>query len=150
MPAILKGWCDRVLSEGFAHKPSENEWFDNGCMAGKRLLLNITTNGRSSGYSQRGRHGSMNIILWPIMNAFWFSGFDVVKPFIAFNVTKTTDSRRKKLLDNAAKYALTINEAEILKVHKLEDYDINGQLKKNINPSTPGQQQPDSLSISND
>ena len=88
MPAILKGWCDRVLSEGFAHQPQKNLWFNKSKLNKKKILLSITTNGKKNTFSNNGRHGSMNIILWPIINAFAFSGLKIIKPFIAFDVIR--------------------------------------------------------------
>ena len=145
MPAILKGWCERVLSEGFAHEPSKNCWFENGGMTNTRLFLSLTTNGKKITFSSRGRHGSLDIILWPILNAFWFSGFKIIEPFIAFDVIRSTHSQRTEMINQAIKMALNINEAVLLRVHPLSDYDRNGALKAGIKSITAGQQKPDKL-----
>jgi NAD(P)H dehydrogenase (quinone) len=145
MPAILKGWCERVLSEGFAHKPANNYWFENGGLKNTRLLLSMTTNGRKETFSSRGRHGSLDIILWPILNSFWFAGFKIVKPFVAFDVARSTNSWRIKLIKQATIKALSIYQSPLLQVHSLEDYKKNGTLKKGIKALTAGQQKPDTL-----
>ncbi|PPR76353.1 MAG: Modulator of drug activity B [Alphaproteobacteria bacterium MarineAlpha2_Bin1] len=143
MPAILKGWCDRVFSEGFAHQPSKNIWFDNSHLNKKKLLLSITTNGKRNTYSNNGRHGSINIILWPIINAFAFSGLNIVKPFISFDVIRCSRDKRKFMIDKLKKYTNNIQNAELVKIHSLDEYEPNGTLKIGVIPITAGQQEPD-------
>lgn len=51
MPAILKGWFDRVYAYGFAYgvgEHSDSHWgdrFGDGTLKGKRAMLIITTGG---------------------------------------------------------------------------------------------------------
>ena len=146
MPAILKGWCERVLSEGFAHEPANNKWFENGSMSDTRLLLSLTTNGKRNTFSSRGRHGSLDIILWPILNAFWFAGFKIVEPYVAFDVIRSTGQQRTEMIDQCVEKALAIKDASLLQVHSLNDYDRNGVLKAEITSITAGQQKPDKMS----
>jgi NAD(P)H dehydrogenase (quinone) len=146
MPAILKGWCERVLSEGFAHKPANNFWFENGGLSNTRLLLSLTTNGKKETFSSTGRHGSLDIILWPILNSFWFSGFKIVKPFVAFDVARSTNYHRKLLIKQATIKALDIYKTPLMRVHSLKDYKKDGTLKDGIKAETAGQQKPDTLS----
>ena len=140
MPAILKGWCERVLTEGFAHQPSKNKWFEKGGLAGTRLLLSITMNGKMESFTKKGRHGKIETILWPIMNAFWFSGFEIIKPFLSFNVVKQTDEYRNAILEHATEYALSAKTEPLIKIHPLNDYDKEGRLKAKVKPITPAQQ----------
>lgn len=145
LPAILKGWCERVLSEGVAHRPAENVWFENGGFSDTRLLLSLTTNGRPETYTRNGRHGSLDIILWPMTNALRFSGFDLVEPFVAFDVVRASDARRSEILERAAERARTVLETELMHFHALTDYRANSVLKKDVKAATPGQQLPDRL-----
>jgi NAD(P)H dehydrogenase (quinone) len=51
MPAILKGWVDRVFASGFAigvPKPGTKQWlrYGEGNLAGRRAMLAVTTGGR--------------------------------------------------------------------------------------------------------
>ena len=145
MPAILKGWCDRVLSEGFAHKPSENIWFDNSHLNNKKILLSITTNGRRNTFSHNGRHGSLDIILWPIINAFSFSGFKIIKPFIAFDILRISDTDRQSRINEFKGFLDKIHSAKLVNIHSLNDYKPDGSLKDDINSITAGQQKPDNF-----
>ncbi len=134
LPAILKGWFDRVLSEGFAHAPPR--WFDNGPMAGKRAMLSLTTNGRPSGYAEDGRHGTMEMLVWPIHNALRFCGFDVLPPFLAFDVVRGDDAGRRGILSAYGDRLWGLARDEPLAFHGLADYDRDGRLKAGVKPRT--------------
>ena len=138
-------WCERVLSEGVAHRPAENVWFENGGFGGTRLMLSLTTNGRPETYAHNGRHGSLDIILWPIANALRFSGFDLVEPFAAFDVVRASDSERREILERAAHRARSVLDLDLMPFHALTDYGANGVLKDDVQAATPGQQRPDRL-----
>ena len=60
MPAILKGWVDRVYAFGFAYgvgERSDTHWgdrFGEGTLAGKRAMLIVTVGGWATHYAPRG------------------------------------------------------------------------------------------------
>jgi len=64
VPAILKGWFERVLIGEFAY--SYAAMYDKGPFQKKKTVLSVTTGGSGSMYSLQGIHGDMNIVLWPI------------------------------------------------------------------------------------
>ncbi|MFC6840672.1 NAD(P)H-dependent oxidoreductase [Xanthomonas theicola] len=74
MPAILKGWVDRVYADGFAYgvgEHSDARWGDRygeGSMAGKRAMLIVTTGGWESHYAPRGINGPIDEVLFPIQH----------------------------------------------------------------------------------
>ncbi len=85
MPAIMKGWVDRVYACGFAYgvgEHSDSHWGDRygeGRLAGKRAMLLVTTGGWASHYSPRGINGPINDILFPIQHGILFyPGFTVL------------------------------------------------------------------------
>lgn len=137
LPAILKGWFDRVLSEGFAHAPPR--WFDDGPMADKRAMLSLTTNGKPAGYSEDGRHGAMEMLVWPIHNALRFCGFDVLPPFVAYDVVRGDGAGRRDILSAYAARLLGLAGDEPLSFHGLDDYDRAGRLKAGVEPRTATQ-----------
>ncbi len=75
MPAILKGWVERVYAYGFAYgvgEHSDRHWGDRygeGNMAGKRAMLIVTTGGWESHYGARGINGPIDDLLFPIHHA---------------------------------------------------------------------------------
>lgn len=137
LPAILKGWFDRVLSEGFVHAPPR--WFDNGPMAGKRAMLSLTTNGKPEGYAKDGRHGAMELLVWPIHNALRFCGFDVLPLFVAYDVVRGDGARRRAILSAYSARLRGLARDEPLAFHGLDGYDRTGRLKAGVEPRTAAQ-----------
>lgn len=88
MPAILKGWFDRVFAFGFAYGVGEHNaerWGDRygeGTLAGRRAMLIVPIGGHMPHYSDRGVNGSIHDVLWPIQHgALFYPGMDVMPPF---------------------------------------------------------------------
>ncbi|RYC33789.1 flavodoxin family protein [Lichenibacterium minor] len=95
MPAILKGWVDRVYANGFAYgvgEHSDRRWgerFGEGTMAGKRAMLILTAGGWESHYGPRGVNGPLDDLLFPIHHGvLFYPGYAVLPPFVAFRVDR--------------------------------------------------------------
>lgn len=95
MPAILKGWVDRVYAYGFAYgvgEHSNEHWgdrFGEGSLAGKRAMLLVTTGGWEEHYGQRGVNGPIDDLLFPINHGIlYYPGYDVLPPFVAYRVDR--------------------------------------------------------------
>ncbi|WP_437887402.1 NAD(P)H-dependent oxidoreductase [Phytobacter sp. V91] len=100
MPAIMKGWFDRVYACGFAYgvgEHSETHWGDRygeGKLAGKRAMLLVTTGGWASHYGPRGINGPMDDILFPIQHGMLFyPGFTVLPPMVIYHTSKMTEEK---------------------------------------------------------
>ena len=98
VPAILKGWFERVYAYGFAYgvgEHSDNHWGDRygqGSFQGKRALLSVTTGGWESHYSARGINGPIEDLLFPIQHGMLFyPGFEVLNPFLLYRVDKINE-----------------------------------------------------------
>ncbi|RWX79033.1 flavodoxin family protein [Neorhizobium lilium] len=98
MPAILKGWVDRVYAYGFAYGVGEHSarrWgdrFGEGVFAGKRAMLIVTAGGWESHYSARGINGPIDDLLFPINHGIlYYPGFSVLPPFVAYRVDKVDE-----------------------------------------------------------
>jgi hypothetical protein len=67
MPAILKGWVDRVYAYGFAYgvgEHSDKYWgdrFGEGTLVGKRAMLIVTNGGWEEHYAARGVNGPTGV-----------------------------------------------------------------------------------------
>ncbi|MBB5886412.1 flavodoxin family protein [Xanthomonas sp. LMG 8992] len=92
MPAILKGWVDRVYACGFAYgvgDHSDTHWGDRygeGTLAGKRAMLIVTAGGWDSHYAPRGINGPIDDLLFPIQHGILhYPGFDVLPPFVVYH-----------------------------------------------------------------
>jgi NAD(P)H dehydrogenase (quinone) len=93
MPAILKGWVDRVFAYGLAYGVGEHNderWGDRygeGSFVGKRAMLIVTAGGWEQHYSARGINGPIDDLLFPINHGMlYYPGFDVLPPFAAYRV----------------------------------------------------------------
>ncbi|TAK75754.1 MAG: flavodoxin family protein [Aquabacterium sp.] len=100
MPAILKGWVDRVYAYGFAYgvgEHSDRRWgerYGEGRMAGKRAMLVVTTGGWASHYGPRGINGPIEDLLFPIHHGILhYPGFDVLPPVVIHRTSKVDEAR---------------------------------------------------------
>ncbi|WP_414161413.1 NAD(P)H-dependent oxidoreductase [Serratia sp. BNK-12] len=100
MPAILKGWVERVYAYGFAYGVGEHSdvrWGDRygeGTLAGKRAMLIVTTGGWESHYAQRGINGPIDDILFPIQHGILhYPGFEVLPPFVLYRTGRVDEVR---------------------------------------------------------
>jgi NAD(P)H dehydrogenase (quinone) len=100
MPAIMKGWVDRVYAYGFAYgvgEHSDARWgtrYGEGTLAGKRAMLIVTTGGWESHYGPRGINGPIDHVLFPIQHGIlYYPGFDVLPPFVEYRTGRMDDAR---------------------------------------------------------
>lgn len=95
MPAILKGWQDRVISMERFYK--NGHLYKNGLMKGKKALISVTTGTEFEAYQYGGFHnGDMDSILRPIHRGMLeFVGFSVLEPQVSYAVAHKTDEERK-------------------------------------------------------
>lgn len=82
MPAILKGWIERVYAFGFAYgyKNGTNQYrFGDGILKGKRALVSVLTGGPAVDYGPRGINGPIDQLLFPLTHgALFYPGMDVL------------------------------------------------------------------------
>lgn len=67
MPAILKGWIDRVFQAGFAF--TYTNMYTGGLLHGKKGLLIVTVGSPEFVYSKQGPHGDLRELLLPFSHA---------------------------------------------------------------------------------
>ncbi|AGB82396.1 putative NADPH-quinone reductase (modulator of drug activity B) [Serratia sp. FGI94] len=109
MPAIMKGWVDRVYANGFAYgvgEHSDARWGDRygeGTLAGKRAMLIVTVGGWESHYAARGINGPIEDILFPIQHGILhFPGFEVLPPQVLYRSDRMDDGRFAELRNQLA------------------------------------------------
>jgi NAD(P)H dehydrogenase (quinone) len=83
LPAILKGWVDRVFAMRWAY--GGGKYYDRGPFQGKRAMCSVTVGNTASAYSENGMNGPISSILFPVNHGIpYFTGFAVIEPFIVF------------------------------------------------------------------
>jgi NAD(P)H dehydrogenase (quinone) len=122
LPAILKGWVDRVFAVGRAY--GGGRWFDGGVFAGKRAMCALTVGGLEPVYSKVGVYAPIEQILFPVHRGiFGFTGFTVIEPFVVYGPNRITEEERRRHLDRYRRRVLSLDTAPILAAAKTEDYD---------------------------
>ncbi|MDP2812295.1 MAG: NAD(P)H-dependent oxidoreductase [bacterium] len=117
VPAILKGWFDRVFATGITW--DFGAIYDKGLLRGKKGMLAITTGGPSELYQPQGAHqATIEQVLYPInRGTLYFCGMDVLPPFVAWSVFQAGDGGRKKYLEEYKKRLLNLEHTELLLKH---------------------------------
>ncbi|XP_073460022.1 NAD(P)H dehydrogenase [quinone] 1-like [Aquarana catesbeiana] len=137
MPAIMKGWLERVLSLGFAY--SFQTLYSEGPFKNKKALLSFTTGGSQSMFTTSGLNGDMNVTLWPLQNGILnFCGFKVLEPQISYAVAHVPQEARVEILKSWEKRLETIWDEKPIKFLPLQDFEglsSGFSLKKEVEES---------------
>ena len=148
MPAILKGWVERIYAYGFAYglgEHSDTHWgdrFGEGVMAGKRAMLVVTTGGWASHYAPRGINGTMDDLLFPIQHGIlYYPGFDVMPPYVVHRTNKIDDAAYARITGELGQQLDTLFTAEPIpfRPQNAGDYEIPAlTLREDIAPGKTG------------
>jgi putative NADPH-quinone reductase len=86
VPAILKGWVDRVFAMGRFYK--NGHIYENGIFRGKKALLSLTTGGPEANYIKV-KYGDLAVILHSLQRGILeFTGFSVLRPHVIFGTER--------------------------------------------------------------
>lgn len=108
MPAIMKGWIDRVLAPGFGFNPATNSAYDTGLFKGKSAMLVTTTGAPREVYSEGGAHGDLNKRLESITHCvFEYMGMKVLPSFIVYEASAM---KRERGTEELEKYKNRLRE----------------------------------------
>jgi NAD(P)H dehydrogenase (quinone) len=125
LPAILKGWVDRVFAAG-GRTYGGGKWYDRGVFAGKRAMCSVTIGGPAPIYSSDGLNGPIEQILFPINHGmFYFTGFTVLEPFLVHAPARISEAQRSEALARYRARLLDAWRAPVIAYPKLADYDEN-------------------------
>jgi NAD(P)H dehydrogenase (quinone) len=100
MPAIMKGWVERVYTYGFGYgvgEHSDQRWGDRygeGTLEGRRAMLLVTAGGWESHYGPRGINGAVEDLLFPIHHGIlYYPGMEVLPPFMVYRTGRMDQQR---------------------------------------------------------
>lgn len=97
MPAILKGWFDRVLAYGFAY--ADGKRFDSGFFKGRHGVVALTTGGTPERFSEGGVYGPIDNLLYPHRRTMLeYLGLEVEPSFVAYASPRVSQAEREKYL----------------------------------------------------
>ncbi len=131
MPAIMKGWFDRVLARGFAYAPGRK--YDTGLLAGKLAMVSVTTGTSAATYMPDGIDGDILSVLWPIHNGILrYTGFDVLPPFCAFMPGRISPAERQAVIEAWRRRLAEIETLPQLFFHPRDDYGPDERLRPGV------------------
>jgi NAD(P)H dehydrogenase (quinone) len=122
MPAIMKGWIDRVLAVGRAY--GGGRYYSRGVFRGKRAMCSVTVGGSALMYSEHGAYGPIERALLPIHHGILaFVGFSVLEPFVVYGPARLTDDERRARLRSYRERVLALETAPAIPALDLAAYD---------------------------
>ncbi len=140
VPAILKGWIDRVFVHGLAigvPKEGTRQWlrYGEGRLAGRRAMLAVTTGGRDGQFSEHGINGPIDDLLFPLNHGlFHYTGMQALPPFVAFQTVRATaqdfDQMRERYITRLTD--AWRNRPIPYRFENSGDYDANGVLLEEV------------------
>lgn len=94
LPAMAKGWIDRVLVNGLAYEyPGHEPW--TGPLTHLRALAVFTSSYELAEFEAPGRAGSVESVLYPLLwGTFAYCGMQVLEPFVAYAADSVDDDVR--------------------------------------------------------
>lgn len=97
VPAMLKGWIDRVFANGVAYRyPEVPAW--SGFLGSKRGML-VMTSSYETGSFREGGVGELDHVLHPLLyGTLAYTGMTVLEPFVAYAADTVDDDTRRGYL----------------------------------------------------
>lgn len=122
LPAILKGWIDRVFLSGVVY--GGRNFYDRGLMKGKQAWLTFTLGGREHMFGDDAVHGDLNTMLRPVLRgSLGYAGFDVLAPFAAYHVPYISNEARVEILDQLDAAIDTLDTRVRITYPSLDNFD---------------------------
>ncbi len=122
VPAILKGWIDRVFVSGLTY--GGKRFYDQGGLKGKKALLSFTLGGREHMFGDTAIHGEIETMLRPLLRGtLYYVGMDVLPPFIGYHIPYIDQAAREQILTDYSDYLSNIDELKPLEFPTLDQFD---------------------------
>jgi len=101
MPALLKGYIDRVFSMGFAYGRGN-------ALAGKKVLVSMTTGAPEKAWSENDRGEIKEIFKHLFVGTFGLCQMEAFEPFIAYGVKRLNEEERNQVIMDYDHYLRTL------------------------------------------
>ena len=122
VPAILKGWIDRVFISGTVY--GGTRFYDRGGLRGRKAAVSLTCGGRDHMFANAGIHGSIETLLAPLLRgSLGYAGLDVAPPFVGYHVPYVSADARTAILQAHRSWLNEVWDLPCLPVPALEGFD---------------------------
>ena len=122
VPAILKGWFDRVLVSGVCY--GGKRFYDQGGLSDKKVLVSLTLGGREHMFGENSIHGPLEDMLRPILRGtLAYTGMQVLPPFVAWHVPYISDEARQAFLVELTDRLENLEQDQPLVFPRLDQFD---------------------------
>lgn len=122
VPAILKGWIDRVLLSGPFY--GGRRFYDRGGLAGRRALCLVSCGSRPHMLAEGGIHGPLEGMLRHLLQGtLGYVGYRVLPPFVAWHVPYVDATTRAGYLDALERHLLALGTLAPLPMPSLDGFD---------------------------
>ncbi|MEZ5689267.1 MAG: NAD(P)H-dependent oxidoreductase [Caenibius sp.] len=137
VPAILKGWFDRVFVNGLMY--GQLGRFNHGGLRGRRAMISTTTGCLPEMVGEARIMGHLDAILWHLQyGTLGYVGFDVLEPFVCWSTRYKDDAQRQIYLNLMANRIHALDSIPVIPTHQVEDFGSDWRLRPGIEPRTIG------------
>lgn len=145
MPAILKGWFDRVFVKGFAygitHPDGHTLRYGEGTLAGKRAMIVLTAGAPEATIGPRGVNGELDDLLFPIQHGtLWYAGLSVLPPLAICGADRVSPQQYADAAESLRERLRTLATHAPIPFRRQNggDYDENLVLRDDLAPGATG------------
>ncbi len=123
MPAMLKGWVDRVFLSGRLY--GGRRVYDRGGMAGRRAMVLTALGGREHMFGEGAIHGelAMGMLRHVMQGTLGYVGYAVHEPYVAYHVPYVTHEARVEMLRSLRAQMAGIDGRPTIAFPTLDDFD---------------------------
>lgn len=123
VPAILKGWIERVFLSGPFY--GGRRIYGRGGLAGKRAFAAFSLGGRPHMFGPGALHGELEtgMLRHFFQGTLGYVGLSVHRPFAAYHVPYISDEARRGLLDELRAHVRGLDDVPFMPMPDLEAYD---------------------------
>ncbi|ARQ67881.1 NAD(P)H-dependent oxidoreductase [Streptomyces marincola] len=139
VPAVLKGWIDRVFTHGFGYGDKDMPRYGDGTLAGRRAMLSVTVGAREDAFSDRGIHGALNDVLFPLQHGLlYYTGMEVLQPFAVWHAIGLGDEEYRAARQAYRERLRTLFTAPPIPFRPLRGGDYTRSLRLRPGREEPG------------
>lgn len=132
MPAILKGWFDRVLTSGFAYGDLDPELgvprrYGDGGLVGRKALVVVTAGEDERSIGPRGVSGDLESLLFPLTHGvLWYVGIEALELHVVTDADALDDAAVEREVSRLRARVRTVHEESPIPFRRLRDGDYQG------------------------